>query len=112
MPLSFAKITENGALGDARQASEAFGLAVADAVVTRSVDEGNIDRNCIVTVKHPTMIRRRPHLRTSLFEAVPESAPSARQGVRVSASTTPCRGSNYLGAGSECLREGQEVDYE
>ena len=37
IPLSFAKITENGALGDARQASEAFGLAVAEAVVTRSV---------------------------------------------------------------------------
>ena len=37
MPLSFAKITENRALGDARQASETFGLAVADAVVTRSI---------------------------------------------------------------------------
>lgn len=37
MTLSFAKLTENGALGDARQASEAFGLTVADAVVTRPV---------------------------------------------------------------------------
>ena len=37
MPLSFAKITENGALGDARQASGASGLEMTDAVVTRSV---------------------------------------------------------------------------
>ena len=38
IPMSFAEITENGALGDARQASEAFGLEVTDAVVRRSVE--------------------------------------------------------------------------
>jgi creatinine amidohydrolase len=38
VPLSFEEITENGALGDARQASEAFGQELANAVVTRSVE--------------------------------------------------------------------------
>ena len=37
VPLSFDEITENGALGDARLASEAFGQELADAVVSRSV---------------------------------------------------------------------------
>src|SRR5919109_134397 len=34
VPLSFDEITENGALGDARLASEAFGQELADAVVS------------------------------------------------------------------------------
>jgi creatinine amidohydrolase len=38
VPLSFDEITENGALGDARLASEAFGQELADAVVSRSVE--------------------------------------------------------------------------
>src|SRR5215216_6101065 len=38
VPLSFDEITENGALGDARLASEAFGQELADAVVIRSVE--------------------------------------------------------------------------
>jgi creatinine amidohydrolase len=37
VPLSFEEITENGALGDARQASEAFGQELTEAVVRRSV---------------------------------------------------------------------------
>jgi creatinine amidohydrolase len=37
VPLSFEEITANGALGDARQASEAFGRRLAGAVVERSV---------------------------------------------------------------------------
>ena len=37
LPLSFDEMTENGALGDARQASEAFGKELAEAVVQRSV---------------------------------------------------------------------------
>lgn len=38
MPLSFEEITDNGALGDARQASEEFGQELTDAVVRRSVE--------------------------------------------------------------------------
>ena len=38
LPLSFDEMTENGALGDARQASEAFGKELAEAVVRRSVE--------------------------------------------------------------------------
>lgn len=38
VPLSFSEITENGALGDARLASEAFGQELANAVVRRSVE--------------------------------------------------------------------------
>jgi creatinine amidohydrolase len=38
VPLYFDEITENGALGDAHQASEAFGRRLADAVVQRSVE--------------------------------------------------------------------------
>jgi creatinine amidohydrolase len=38
VPLSFDEITENGALGDARLASEAFGQELVDAVVSRSVE--------------------------------------------------------------------------
>jgi creatinine amidohydrolase len=38
VPLAFDEITENGALGDARQASEEFGLQLTNAVVTRSVE--------------------------------------------------------------------------
>jgi creatinine amidohydrolase len=38
VPLSFEEITENGALGDAHQASEAFGRELANAVVGRSVE--------------------------------------------------------------------------
>jgi creatinine amidohydrolase/Fe(II)-dependent formamide hydrolase-like protein len=38
VPLSFEEITDNGALGDARLASEAFGRELADAVVARSVE--------------------------------------------------------------------------
>ena len=38
IPLSFDEITENGALGDARQASEAFGNELTEAVVKRSVE--------------------------------------------------------------------------
>jgi creatinine amidohydrolase len=38
VPLSFEEITENGALGDARQASEEFGQELTNAVVTRSVE--------------------------------------------------------------------------
>src|SRR5215210_7725445 len=38
VPLSFDEITDNGALGDARLASEAFGRELADAVVSRSVE--------------------------------------------------------------------------
>jgi creatinine amidohydrolase/Fe(II)-dependent formamide hydrolase-like protein len=37
VPLSFEEITANGALGDAHQASEAFGRELANAVVGRSV---------------------------------------------------------------------------
>jgi creatinine amidohydrolase/Fe(II)-dependent formamide hydrolase-like protein len=37
VPLSFDEITGNGALGDARQASETFGQELTDAVVKRSV---------------------------------------------------------------------------
>jgi creatinine amidohydrolase len=38
VPLAFEELTENGALGDAHQASEAFGQRLADAVVERSVE--------------------------------------------------------------------------
>jgi creatinine amidohydrolase/Fe(II)-dependent formamide hydrolase-like protein len=38
VPLAFEEITENGALGDARQASEAFGQELANAIVERSVE--------------------------------------------------------------------------
>ena len=38
VPLSFEEITENGALGDARQASEAFGQELTEAVIRRSVE--------------------------------------------------------------------------
>jgi creatinine amidohydrolase len=38
VPLSFEEITENGALGDARQASETFGQELTEAVVRRSVE--------------------------------------------------------------------------
>jgi creatinine amidohydrolase/Fe(II)-dependent formamide hydrolase-like protein len=38
VPLSFEEITENGALGDARHASEAFGHELKDAVVRHSVE--------------------------------------------------------------------------
>jgi len=38
VPLSFDEITDNGALGDARLASAAFGQELADAVVSRSVE--------------------------------------------------------------------------
>jgi creatinine amidohydrolase len=38
VPLSFDEITENGALGDARQSSEAFGKELAETVVQRSVE--------------------------------------------------------------------------
>jgi creatinine amidohydrolase len=38
VPLAFEEITENGALGDARQASEEFGQELTNAVVTRSVE--------------------------------------------------------------------------
>jgi creatinine amidohydrolase len=38
VPLSFEEITENGALGDAHQASEAFGWELTNAVVQRSVE--------------------------------------------------------------------------
>jgi creatinine amidohydrolase len=38
VPLSFDEITENGALGDARQSSEAFGQVLTNAVVRRSVE--------------------------------------------------------------------------
>ena len=38
VPLSFDEITENGALGDAHQASEEFGNELAEAVVQRSVE--------------------------------------------------------------------------
>jgi creatinine amidohydrolase len=38
VPLSFEEMTENGALGDARQASEEFGKELAEAVVRRSVE--------------------------------------------------------------------------
>ena len=38
VPLSFEEITENGALGDARHASEAFGHELTEAVVRRSVE--------------------------------------------------------------------------
>ncbi len=38
VPLSFEEITENGALGDAHQASEEFGQELVDAVVARSVE--------------------------------------------------------------------------
>ena len=38
VPLSFEEITENGALGDARQASEEFGQELTNAIVTRSVE--------------------------------------------------------------------------
>jgi creatinine amidohydrolase len=38
VPLSFDEITENGALGDAHQASEAFGKELTEAVVQRSVE--------------------------------------------------------------------------
>lgn len=38
MPLYFDEMTENGALGDAHRASEAFGQALVDAVVQRSTE--------------------------------------------------------------------------
>jgi creatinine amidohydrolase len=38
VPLSFEEITENGALGDARLASEEFGQELTNAVVARSVE--------------------------------------------------------------------------
>ena len=38
VPLPFDEITRNGALGDARQASEKFGQELTDAVVKRSVE--------------------------------------------------------------------------
>jgi creatinine amidohydrolase/Fe(II)-dependent formamide hydrolase-like protein len=38
VPLSFEVMTENGALGDARLASEAFGQELTEAVVRRSVE--------------------------------------------------------------------------
>ena len=38
LPLDFEELTENGALGDARQASEALGRQLAEAVVRRSVE--------------------------------------------------------------------------
>ena len=38
VPLSFEEITENGALGDARQASEAIGQELTEGVVRRSVE--------------------------------------------------------------------------
>ena len=38
VPLSFDEITGNGALGDARQASEKFGQELTEAVVRRSVE--------------------------------------------------------------------------
>lgn len=37
VPLAFDEITDNGALGDAREASEAFGHHIVEAVVERSV---------------------------------------------------------------------------
>ena len=53
----------------------------------------------------------RPHLRTTLIGAVPESAPSVRKGVPASFYDS-MSGADFLGASRECLREGQEVDYE
>ncbi len=38
VPLSFDEITRNGALGDARQASETFGQELTEAIVRRSVE--------------------------------------------------------------------------
>jgi creatinine amidohydrolase len=38
VPLSFEVMTENGALGDARLASEAFGKELTEAIVRRSVE--------------------------------------------------------------------------
>jgi creatinine amidohydrolase len=38
VPLAFEEITENGALGDARQASEEFGLQLTNAIVRRTVE--------------------------------------------------------------------------
>jgi creatinine amidohydrolase/Fe(II)-dependent formamide hydrolase-like protein len=38
VPISFEEITENGALGDARQASGEFGQELTNAIVTRSVE--------------------------------------------------------------------------
>lgn len=38
VPLSFEEITENGALGDAHQASDAFGWELTNAVAQRSVE--------------------------------------------------------------------------
>ncbi len=38
VPLWFDEITANGALGDARQGSKAFGLRITDAVVARTVE--------------------------------------------------------------------------
>jgi creatinine amidohydrolase len=38
VPLAFDEITENGALGDARLASEEFGQELTNAVVARSVE--------------------------------------------------------------------------
>jgi creatinine amidohydrolase len=38
VPLFFDEITDNGALGEARLASEAFGRELADAIVSRSVE--------------------------------------------------------------------------
>lgn len=37
VPFSFAELTENGAFGDAREASAAFGRAITEAVVARAV---------------------------------------------------------------------------
>ena len=37
VPLAFEEITENGALGDARQASEEFGQELTNAIVRRTV---------------------------------------------------------------------------
>src|SRR5918994_1687651 len=38
VPLAFEEITENGALGDARQASEEFGQELTNAIVRRTVE--------------------------------------------------------------------------
>jgi creatinine amidohydrolase/Fe(II)-dependent formamide hydrolase-like protein len=38
VPLAFEEITENGALGDARLASEEFGLQLTNAIVRRTVE--------------------------------------------------------------------------
>ena len=53
VPLSFEEITENGALGDARQASEVFGQELAEAVIRRSVEflESYLSENGYIILK-------------------------------------------------------------